>query len=176
MQRPTSWLVFGIIHLVIAAMNILGTGFSVLMMTLLQHLPGADKQLEILRRGGLLGTWMWVLLGLGVVFSVVLVVAGIGLIRNRPNGRTLSLVYAGYAVLAAFAGAAVSWSVMDEQAAASPLGPGFVYVIQIASLLFALAYPVLIVIFIGPDPRKRALSDSGGARPPSENPYQAPGG
>jgi len=98
--RPSTWpTVIGIISIILASLGLLCTP----LLTVVNAVnPGTQKVYEYLP------DWYrtWEIVGMfgGIVFAVVLLIGGITLLKRRPVGRTLHLVYA----VVSFAAAAVN--------------------------------------------------------------------
>lgn len=106
-QRPTSVTVFGILNIVMGLLGLCGLGFSGLYMFLQSNptlnLP-PNPVFEIMRTSTGYFGFMVVSTVLGLLFTIVLIVAGIQLLMGKQSGRKLSIVYAIYAILGAIAG------------------------------------------------------------------------
>jgi hypothetical protein len=127
------------------------------MLEALQSLSGrssGSERIMALMWEGTAGVWMRFTLALSTVLGVVLIAAGVGVIKRRPWARLLSLGYAVVAVLQAIAGVAVNYLYLFP--AMSSLGDsgdpavrGGVYGGMFGGIfgaLFGLAFPVAILI------------------------------
>jgi hypothetical protein len=105
----------------------------------------------------------------GLIFAIVLLASGIGLLTNKKWGRTAGLVWAGYCVLSTIVVSVVTWThiypyqleTMDETMAATPNAGA----ILIGSMIFGnvlsfgfLIYPGLFALFSSKQPFKDALN------------------
>lgn len=112
MQRPTSVMVFGILNIVFGAMEFLGTLLSFLLIFLMPQIHTAlpnSSAIDIVMRTPFLRTWS---IGVGIVSiiaTIVLIAAGIGLLRMKPWGRVASLGYAIYALCAGIIGQIINY-------------------------------------------------------------------
>jgi hypothetical protein len=110
-NRPTAVLVIAILHFVFGGFGLLGTvcGGAYLLVISLIPLPQPPGQAKIPTYADIMSAidekapgFIAVTIG-GMVFSLVLsvlmIVAGFGLVRMRPRGRTLSIVYATLSIL-----------------------------------------------------------------------------
>ena len=103
-----------------------------------------------------------------LIFVVVLLVSGIGLLTNKKWGRTAGLVWAGYCVLSTIVTLVVTWThiypyqlaAMDEATAATPN----IEAILMGGMIFAnvlsvgfLIYPGLFALFSSKQPFRDAL-------------------
>ena len=101
MQRPTSATVFGILNLIFSALGLCGTGFGIFSLLVFQNPEmGGGAQvpltLELMRENPAYQAFTFVSIGLGAVSAILLAVSGIGLLKLRPWGRTLCIVYGSY--------------------------------------------------------------------------------
>jgi hypothetical protein len=110
-QRLTAVLVLGILHLVggglgliVGLCGIVGQMFKQGMAAMISAIPDPNGELPTGMITELLSipeeqAVAWTDLVLGIVLSVLLIVAGIGLLSTRPWARILSLVYAPLSIL-----------------------------------------------------------------------------
>jgi len=107
MQRPTSATVLGILNLIFAALGLCGVGFAVIALAVIRNADAAGGRLplslKLMQNNEIYRLFNIASIGLGGIFAVLLAVAGIGLLRVRPWGRTLSIVYGVYGVLMSIA-------------------------------------------------------------------------
>ena len=90
MQRPTSVTVFGVLNLVFGAIGLFGMIFTVIILIL--PLPTANNPvLEIMRNSPGYAVWMKLAIPLGFLATGVSIAAGIGLLKLKNWGRTLSI-------------------------------------------------------------------------------------
>src|SRR5262245_43450327 len=95
MQRPVSVTVFGILNIAFAVLGV----FAMIGTIALFSLPGASNHpiVKIMQESPAYATWLKLTIPLGLMASVALLVAGIGLLRLKSWGRKLSIGYAIYA-------------------------------------------------------------------------------
>jgi len=104
-RPPTAIKVFGILHLIIAGWGVIGGIWTVLMLLFfgdflawMNRLSGS-KQPDSFQQSQLAYmqeiAWLnWLQLGFSAVLIVLLLMAGVNLIKNRDRGRVLSVRYA----------------------------------------------------------------------------------
>jgi len=115
MQRPTSVTVFGILNLIFSVLGLCGVGFGILGLVVLQNpdVGGAGPTplpIQLMQDNPAYRVFSFVSVGLGVFSSFLLAAAGIGLLKLRPWGRTLSIIYGGYSILMVLATVAVNFA------------------------------------------------------------------
>lgn len=157
MQRSTIAIVFGILNLVFAGVGVVGLLFSAWMLQMSRDMAAPNPVLQIINENPAYATFYRVSVALGFVASIVLAVAGIGLLAMKPWGRYLSIGYALYAIAMAIVGMAANYFFllmpMMDKLAATPAGP------QQAGLIggvvggtcggcFGLIYPVVMLCFM----------------------------
>jgi hypothetical protein len=196
MQRPTSVTVFGILNLVFAALGLCGIAFGVFGLAVLANLPEGDMppnpQVDALQNPGYLA-FSYASIGLGALASIVLAIAGIGLLKLKSWGRSLSLGYAAYAIVMNIVGFVVSYIFIIQPAVAlaeqgnNPEAQGQMIgaiVGGIAGGCFGFVYPVLLAFFMF-RPNVKAAFGAGSADfdtmdipddNPDDNPYANPMG
>ena len=111
MPRPVSTLVLGILNLVFGAMGLLGIAMTMAMVFIPQPKspsPNPNPFMGLIQENEGYALFMKISVPLGLVASVVLILAGVGLLRLRSWGRHLSIGYAIYAIIAAIVGAAAN--------------------------------------------------------------------
>jgi hypothetical protein len=153
MQRPTSVTVFGILNIVFAALAILGLIGSIALF----FVPAANNPvIKIIHENPFYAAWLKISILLGLLSCSALLAAGIGLLRLKSWARTLSIVYAIYAIVFGILGTVVNFFFiirpMLEQArqqhgpeAAGAIGGAIGGTI---GGCFGLIYPVLLLIFM----------------------------
>ena len=146
--------VFGILNIVFGSICGLCTGAGMVMFLGVMAL--------IDRIGGDLG-WVvpatLVLGGLGFIFNIILIVSGIGLLKRRNWGRTLSNVYAVVAILQAIGSLVLNLVFLPEAMADMPgqgNNPGQA-IGQVIGGFIALIYPILLLVFLNKQDVKSAL-------------------
>ena len=154
MQRPTSVTVFGILNIAFAAFGVFGLIASIALFFI--STDSNNPVIKIMHENPAYAAWLKVCIPLGVLSCSALLVAGIGLLRLTSWARTLSIVYAIYAIVFGIIGPAVNFFFiirpMLEQArqqhgpeAAGAIGG------MIGGTIggcFGLIYPVLLLIFM----------------------------
>lgn len=148
--RPPAVKVFGILNLVFAGVGVLGGIMSYVMYFTDFHLAGPrNATIEAAHQSPTYMSFLRVSFVTGLLVTIVLAFAGIGLLRMKSWARKLTIAYGIYAIVSAIAGfIMVQRYVMgplmhssDPAAKAGALG-GFV------GAAFGLAYPVLLLIFM----------------------------
>jgi len=154
MQRPASVTVFGILNIVFAAFGILALFASVFL-----FLPQANTQnpvIQIIHDSPTYAAWMKLSIVLGAVVCVVLLAAGIGLLRLKPWAHTVSIVYGIYAIVMGLVGMVVNYfflvqpmlaQAQQKQGAAAAGAIGGAIGGSIGGC-FGLIYPILLLIFM----------------------------
>ncbi len=159
--EPPAWpKVVGIISIVLSSLGLVcgvcGIGFLAFMRPLLKM---AEAQMgpapEVLIPGPLLVA----LAAVGVVWSAVLLVAGIATLRRRPNGRMLHVVYSGVAIVLTVISSFVNWqhqsailkwvseNPTDQWAKQqSPMGA---YAGMAFGVCIGLGYPIFLLVWFG---------------------------
>ena len=164
--KPTAIKVFGILHLIFGAMGILGLLLSSVMLfaTGPQNQGMPNPALEMMNANATYKIFMMVTLGLGLIFTVVLIFAGVGLLQSRKYGRSLSNWYAIYAILSAIIGAVVNYifliaPMLEQAPQGGPAAAGAVggAIGGLAGGCFGTIYPILVLIFINKQNVKDAL-------------------
>ncbi len=178
MNRPTSLTVFGILHIVFAALGFFGVLISFVLQSMPQDPAMANPILELAEKNPGYVLYTRISQVLSLISATVLVVAGIGLLTVRPWGRYLTLGWAVYGIISAVVGLVVSWmwliSPMLEQLGRMPDGPekaGMVggVIGGLVGACFAFVYPALLLIFMN---RRSVLMAMRGEVP--VDPYAAP--
>lgn len=193
MHRPTSVTVFGILNLVFAALGLCGVAFGVMGLTVMANLPeGADMppnpQLDALQNPAYMA-FSYANIGLGFLATIVLAIAGIGLLKLKSWGRSLSLGYAAYSVVMQIVGVVVSYIFLIQPAIAlaeqgnDPQAQGQMVGAIVGGAVggcIGLVYPVLLAFFMFRPNVKAAFgatpADSDMMDIPDDNPYANPMG
>ena len=110
MNRPTSVTVLGIINLVFAAWGFLGVAMVVAMDFMPMPANAKNPMLDLMQQNAVYAIYTKVSLMLGIVATIVLGLAGIGLLMMRPWGRWLSIGYAIYGILSVIIGAVLFYT------------------------------------------------------------------
>lgn len=98
--RPTAVTVFGILNLLFGAFGVCCLGFSVATM-FVPFGPAMTEEnlpLQLIEESPLYRNFNRAEMALGIMASIVLIAAGIGLLRLRPWGRKLAIGYGIYAI------------------------------------------------------------------------------
>lgn len=160
--KPASITVFGIINIVWGAFGICGlAGTSAMLFFPFPQDPRfPNPALELLEsnqgyRAFLIGS-----LVVGVVATVILIIAGVGLLKSRRWGRSLSIGWAWYAIASMIIGLIGNWFFLwkplladagpGQGAAAAGLLGG------ILGSVLGFIYPILLHVFLN----KQAVSDA----------------
>ena len=176
MQRPTSVTVFGILNLVFGALGLCGTAWSLTMFfgPFAKEMAKGNPVLQKMQANPAFGVYSNVSAGLGFVFTLVLLAGGVGLLRMRPWGRTASIVYGVYGIIAAVVGSAVAFLFIlapllqeaeklppaERAAVIGGVGGGAI------GACFGMVYPILLLVFMF---RKNVVDAFAGAAPQGEN-------
>jgi hypothetical protein len=154
--RPTVVTVFGILNIVFGSFGLLCTPFGLLSLYLPQPAGAPPNPVFDLMKDPTYRTILLVFMVIGVIAGGVLLAAGIGLMRLKPWGRTLSIGYGCYAIVSVVLGVIYNyfylWKPMlaaagqanNPQAIGGTMG---VYA-GIASSFLGLIYPTLLIIFM----------------------------
>ena len=103
--QPTSVKVFGILNLVFGIWGVFGTLMSVIGIAVMFFadqqgaINGQNIWATMTQNNQVNGVFIVLSMILGSVFSVVLIVAGVSLLRSKKRGRTLSIVYAWFTIV-----------------------------------------------------------------------------
>lgn len=166
--RPASLIVFGILNLVFGVLGVCGSAASSVMFFVdMPPNPGMpNPALDIFQSDGTYRLLIQAMLVLGVVFSLLLLAAGIGLLLSKAWGRTLSIAYGWYAIAAAVFGLVVNWIYLVQPMLANvnqAEGPAAAAAIggAVGGLLggcFSVIYPIILLVFMGRPALRNALS------------------
>ena len=160
MNRPASVLVFGIINLIFAAMGLCGAVFGAISLAMLSaprnpRMP--NPALDAMQASPAYMTFNYVTMALGLVATIVIALAGIGLLMSKSWGRHLSIGWAVYTLVMTVIGLVVNYvyliSPLMEKAGRMGGGPEQAGLIGgiIGGLLgtcLAPIYPVILLIFM----------------------------
>jgi hypothetical protein len=108
MNRPTSVTVFGILNIVFAAFGILSVLGSVMLFAATAA-TSKNPVIQIIHDNPTYAAWLKVSVGLGLIASVALLAAGIGLLKLKPWARMISIVYSVYSFVMIPIGIAISY-------------------------------------------------------------------
>ena len=193
MHRPTSVTVFGILNLVFAALGLCGVAFGVMGLAVMANLPAnadmpPNPQMDALQNPAYMA-YSYASIGLGALASIVLAIAGIGLLKLKSWGRSLSLGYAAYAIVMQIVGLVVTYIFLIQPAMAlaeqgnDPQAQGQMVGTIVGGAIggcFGLVYPILLAFFMFRPNVKAAFgaapADSDMMDIPDDNPYANPMG
>jgi hypothetical protein len=151
MQRPKSVTVFGILNIVFAALGIFGAIASIVLF--LAPPDPNNPMIKIMYENPASAIWFKVQIPLAILSSAALLAAGIGLLCLKSWARTLSIVYAIYAILFGILGTVVNFMLLYRPMLEKLQGPAAAGAIggmiggSIGGCL-GLAYPVLLLFFM----------------------------
>jgi len=97
---PKSVAVFGVLNLLIAALQLIVTGLLVMPLLTAQH--ASNPALATLREDRFLYGFLVATTVVGVVLILMLAIAGIGLLQSQSWGRQLSVIYGTLEIVATF--------------------------------------------------------------------------
>jgi hypothetical protein len=154
MERPASVTVFGILNIVFAALGF----FALLASAMMLFSAGAMRNpvMEQMRAIPQYDFWLKLTIPLGILSSIVLLVAGIGLLRLRSWGRLLSILYGWYAIIFGVVG--IGWNYLflmrpmmeqaRQQGGPEAMGAMGGAIGGTVGGCLGLIYPVLLLIFM----------------------------
>lgn len=164
-STPTVLIVFGVLNIVFGCLGLCGSIFGTIGLFAPQP-PGQQNPILDAMENPVYETVNMVNIGLGFVFAIVLIVAGILLLKRNRMGRTLSLVYVAYSILSIIVGLAVFFGFVYKplsEAVAAEAGPegqamqiGIMFGMGLG-VCFGLAYPIVLMIFMMTGKVKQAL-------------------
>lgn len=177
-KRPASLIVFGVLHLLLGLMGLLG-GITALIFLLSDFkLPEGSFDLQAILCEELpwYQTYATTSVVLGLLVSIVLIVAGIGLFRARECARKATIYYGYYGVAAGLIGAFIvvtqtapvmnglldGANDMDRIAIIAGIGGAYI------GVAMGLCYPVLVLIFMNRSALKTAIAESEAERSSAE--------
>jgi len=158
-QHPTAATVLGILNILFAVLGLCGMVMTValLFMPLNAQMTKDNPALQLMEENALYRTINQVAVLLGFVASGVLIAAGVGLLQTRPYGRSLSIGYGIYAVVACLLGTILNvvfvFPALLEKANAAGGGPAAagVYVGIVGGIFgtcVGLIYPCILLYFM----------------------------
>lgn len=153
-QRPTSAVVFGVLHIAFGVLGLCGVAASLASMGL-----GAanNPAMEVMRENKAYSALMIVSIGLNTVFTAMLLAAGPGLLAMKNWGRTVSIAYGVLKIVETVISTVLSLTVVApalvEKANTMPDGPEKLGLTMGAyggaiGGCFGLIYPVVVLIFM----------------------------
>lgn len=155
MKRPTAVTVFGILNIVLAVFGIISL-VTMIFLFLPQAAATNNPVVQLIHDNAAYAAWIKLSLALGLVATMAKLVAGIGLLKLKPWGRQLSIIYAIYAMLMVVVGGVVNYFLMVrpllEQAAQKQ---GAEHAAAVGGAIggtfgscFGLIYPILLLVFM----------------------------
>lgn len=155
MQRPSSITTFGILNLAFAAAGIGGI-LSTLRMFSADSSATANPVIELLLRNPVYASWMELSIIPGAVACIVLLAAGVGLLKFREWGRKLSIGYAVYGIVSCITGMVVNLLYLIPptlQEASQKQGPESTVMVVVAfgvtlTSVISLIYPIILLVFM----------------------------
>jgi hypothetical protein len=165
--RPASLVVFGILNIVFGILGLCGTAGSAAMFFV--EMPRdplvPNPALELMESDATYRIIMQVMIALGAVAAVVLLAAGVGLLRSKSWGRTLSMAYGWYAIVGAIVGMLVHWLYLVQPLVAKmdpAFGPAEAATVGVAVSGFlggclGMIYPVILLVFMSRPALRAAL-------------------
>jgi hypothetical protein len=150
MKRPTAVTVFGILNIIFAAFGILGSLSSVMLFTVAAaNTPNSANNpiVQLVHEISIV---------LGMLGSVALLAAGIGLLQLKPWARKFSIGYAIYAMIMIVVGSVLNyfWLVLPmlqkahlEQGPQAAAAVGGAIGATVGGC-FGIIYPILLLIFM----------------------------
>jgi hypothetical protein len=151
--------VFGVLNLAFAALGLCGTTFGVISLFATRMMPAGppNPALEMMQQNKAYFAFSIVMMGLGFVATLALGLGGVGLLMMRAWGRTLSICYGVYGIVAAIVGVIANWfwliqPLMDQ---AEAMGPGPEKAAAIGGAIggvfggcIGAIYPIVLLIFM----------------------------
>ncbi|HEX8204058.1 MAG TPA: hypothetical protein VF590_26515 [Isosphaeraceae bacterium] len=172
--RPTAVTVFGILNLVFGGLGLACTPVNLMFLFMPAPPPGRNIAVDLMTSSPTYRATIIVFSVLGMAAAAVEIVAGIGLLRLRPWGRTLSLGFASYSIVAIVVGLAVNYVFLIRpllaaaRAANNPAATGGAVggvIGGLASGVIGLIYPVLLLFFMTRPRIARAFAAKGADDP-----------
>jgi len=115
--RPTVVTVFGILNILFGVLGLCGLGFTTLMLAADNDMNPLFRQnpaLDLMRDNRAYMMFMKVGVVLGGIVTVILIAAGIGLLRMKPWARQASINYAIYSVVMGLVGMVVNYFLLVQ--------------------------------------------------------------
>ena len=150
-QRPISVTVFGILNIGYALWTFVGL---LLMGIALRMNLSANPALAALNSDPVYKAWSHFSVVIGVVFGIVLIASGIGLLLQQNWARILAIIYSVLEMIVVVAGAVFTQRVMMQtmtaQVHGAPAGviAAFAQIGLVVGIVIGLAYPVLLLVFM----------------------------
>jgi hypothetical protein len=156
MQRPTSVTVLGVLNIVFGIFGFLAIIVSAISLFAVSSDSTNNPVLQIMRNSPGYAAWMKISIPLGVLVSCVSITAGIGLLKLKSWGRSLSIGYGIYSIVACLLGTVLSYLFIMRpllEQASQKQGPEAAALIGGAvggtvGSCFGMVYPILLLIFM----------------------------
>ncbi|MDX1948621.1 MAG: hypothetical protein SFU86_24755 [Pirellulaceae bacterium] len=161
------------LNIAFGLMGLCGVAFSSVIFFIPADAAGPNPILQLMEEYPLYRTFMMVSVGLGLIATLVLIVAGIGLMQFKNYGRLLSLDNAFYAIVSGLVGTVVNFVFVvmplmeklgDGPEAAGAMG-GMIG--RTIGGLVGLIYPGLLIYFIHDPAARRTGFELTGEEPDS---------
>lgn len=157
--KPASVIVFGILNLIFSALGICGIGSSLLSFMIPRNPNMPNLVVDLMRDNPAYLGFTYFGLGLGFIFLILLIAAGVGLLQGRKYGRTLSIIYGWYAIASGIIGMIANYFFLlrpllaqAQNAGGAAGGAGWqavmIGIVTLAGGFIGLIYPVLLLIFM----------------------------
>ncbi len=144
--KPPSIKVFGILNIVFGAMGLICGGAIGIFLIWATQFPDFanefNREFSNQYNEGYI-TFLQITSCFGAILSLILIVCGVGLLRERNWGRTGSVVYAAIQILYTLASTGLSLSLMKNDATFIFSAGG-----AMCSLLFSMIYPICTLFFL----------------------------
>lgn len=155
MQRPNSVTIFGILNIVFGLGGVGGL-LSTLRLFSANSSASVRSVTEIVLKDPAYATWLKMSMAPGFVASLVLIVAGVGLLKVREWGRKLSIGYSIYGIVSCIIGIAVNFHYLVRpmlHETTQKLGPESAVMIgaiigAVVGSIFGLVYPIVLLAFM----------------------------
>jgi len=144
-ERPTSVTVFGVLNIVFGAIGLLSLPMS--LATLSGKMPGA---MGALTQDPTWRAYMTVGLVVGPIMCIVLIAAGIGLLKLLKWARLVSIYYAIVAIVWGIVGVAFTLVYVVPKITGSMSGPAATggAIGGLAGGVIGMVYPILLIVFM----------------------------
>ena len=148
-ERPISVMIFGILNMAWAMFGLLAAVVSALF---LARLSAHSPVMAQMNSNPAYVAWMKIATPMGIIVDFALLAAGIGLLMLQNWARILSICYGVYGIVITLVGTVFAYQMISSVTGQSPNGPpmvgAFATIGMVFGLLFGLAYPVLLIIFM----------------------------
>ena len=108
MRRRTAVTVFGILNIGFGVLGIFGLLGTMLVFAMIKDTT-SNPVIQLIHNNPAYAAWMNLSIVLGLAARVVLLAAGIGLLKLKPWARMLSIAYAIYAIVMILVGTVVNF-------------------------------------------------------------------